>query len=54
MPMSNSIQRYESRARVMVPLRLLVGYGFMEHGFTKLSKGADTFAGLLLQLGVPM
>ena len=23
-----------------VPLRLIVGYGFIEHGFAKLSKGA--------------
>ena len=26
-----------------IPLRLIVGYGFMEHGFAKLSKGVDAF-----------
>jgi putative oxidoreductase len=36
-----------------VPLRLIVGYGFMAHGFAKLSKGADGFAGILHALGVP-
>jgi putative oxidoreductase len=38
----------------LVPLRLMVGYGFMEHGFAKLSKGPDAFAGILLAMGVPM
>jgi putative oxidoreductase len=35
-------------------LRLLVGYGFMEHGFAKLSRGPDAFAGVLQQLNVPL
>ena len=36
-----------------LPLRLIVGYGFMEHGFAKLSKGPDAFAAILQALGVP-
>jgi putative oxidoreductase len=36
-----------------VPLRLIVGYGFMEHGFAKLAKGPDAFAAILHALGVP-
>jgi putative oxidoreductase len=36
-----------------IPLRLIVGYGFMEHGFAKLSKGADAFAAILQALAVP-
>src|SRR6266853_1045035 len=36
-----------------IPLRLIVGYGFMEHGFSKLSKGPDAFATILQALGVP-
>lgn len=36
-----------------VPLRLIVGYGFMEHGFAKLTKGPDVFASILHTLGVP-
>ena len=36
-----------------IPLRLIVGYGFMQHGFAKLSKGPDTFAAILQRMGVP-
>jgi putative oxidoreductase len=37
-----------------VPLRLIVGYGFMAHGFAKLSKGPAAFAAILHAMGVPM
>jgi len=36
-----------------VPLRLIVGFGFMAHGFAKLSKGPDAFATILQAMGVP-
>lgn len=36
-----------------VPLRLIVGFGFMEHSYAKLLKGPDTFAAILHSLGVP-
>ncbi|HEX4168190.1 MAG TPA: DoxX family protein [Bryobacteraceae bacterium] len=36
-----------------IPLRLIVGYGFMEHGFAKLSKGPEAFAVVLHAMGVP-
>jgi putative oxidoreductase len=36
-----------------IPLRLIVGYGFMAHGFAKLSKGPETFAAILHAIGVP-
>ena len=36
-----------------IPLRLMVGYGFMQHGFAKLSKGPEVFAGILHAIGVP-
>lgn len=36
-----------------VPLRLIVGYGFMEHGYAKLSRGPEVFAAILHGLGVP-
>jgi putative oxidoreductase len=36
-----------------IPLRLIVGYGFMQHGFAKLSRGPDAFATILHALGVP-
>jgi putative oxidoreductase len=36
-----------------IPLRLIVGFGFMQHGFAKLSRGPDAFAAILHALGVP-
>jgi putative oxidoreductase len=36
-----------------MPLRLIVGYGFMEHGFAKLARGFDAFPTILQALGVP-
>lgn len=36
-----------------IPLRLIVGYGFMQHGFAKLSKGPEAFALILHAIGVP-
>lgn len=36
-----------------VPLRLMVGFGFVEHGYSKLVKGPEAFASILHVLGVP-
>jgi len=36
-----------------LPLRLIVGFGFMQHGFSKLSRGSDAFVAILHALGVP-
>src|ERR1700754_4087944 len=36
-----------------LPLRLMVGYGFMQHGFAKLGKGPEAFAVILHAIGVP-
>ena len=36
-----------------IPLRLIVGCGFMQHGFAKLSRGPDAFAAILQAMGVP-
>jgi putative oxidoreductase len=37
-----------------IPLRLMVGYGFLAHGLAKWSKGPEVFAGILQELGVPL
>jgi putative oxidoreductase len=37
-----------------IPLRLIVGCGFMQHGFAKLAKGVDAFAAILDAMGVPV
>jgi putative oxidoreductase len=36
-----------------VPLRLIVGLGFFEHGYAKLARGADGFIAILHAIGVP-
>jgi putative oxidoreductase len=36
-----------------ISLRLIVGYGFMAHGYAKLSRGPDAFAAILQAMGVP-
>jgi putative oxidoreductase len=36
-----------------LPLRLMVGCGFMQHGFAKLEKGPAAFAVILHAIGVP-
>lgn len=37
----------------LMPLRLMVGYGFVQHGISKLSNGPDAFAAILQTIGVP-
>jgi putative oxidoreductase len=36
-----------------IPLRLIVGYGFMEHGYAKIVHGPENFIGILHAIGVP-
>ncbi|WP_309388435.1 DoxX family protein [Chelatococcus sambhunathii] len=36
-----------------IPIRLIMGYGFAAHGFAKLARGPDHFAGILSAMGVP-
>jgi putative oxidoreductase len=55
----NDIRTLLEQSRVSVarwapiPLRLIVGYGFMQHGFAKFSKGTEAFATILHAIGVP-
>jgi putative oxidoreductase len=37
-----------------LPLRLVLGYGFVAHGWAKLSRGPAGFARLLEQIGTPL
>jgi putative oxidoreductase len=46
--MPSAISRYAA-----IPLRAIVGGGFIEHGYAKLTKGPDAFASILLALHVP-
>jgi putative oxidoreductase len=47
------LSRIESPTWASVPLRLIVGFGFMEHGYAKLLKGPEAFASILHVLRVP-
>jgi putative oxidoreductase len=38
---------------VPLPLRLIIGFGFMAHGWAKFSRGPSGFAKLLAQIGAP-
>ena len=37
-----------------IPLRLIVGFGFLSHGLAKWSKGPEVFVGILHAAGVPL
>jgi putative oxidoreductase len=45
--------RVQLSAYAPLPLRMIVGIGFMEHGYAKLLKGPVAFASILHALGVP-
>lgn len=38
---------------MLVPLRMIVGFGFAAHGYAKLIRGPDSFAAILSALGIP-
>ena len=37
----------------LLPLRLMIGFGFAAHGYAKLSRGPEHFAAILAAIGVP-
>jgi putative oxidoreductase len=37
-----------------IPLRVIIGYGFMAHGWAKWSRGPEQFGKLLEHIGVPL
>lgn len=37
-----------------IPLRLMVGGGFIEHGYAKLARGPDAFIAILHAIGMPI
>jgi putative oxidoreductase len=36
-----------------IPIRLIIGFGFMLHGYAKLARGPEDFIGVLNAIGVP-
>lgn len=53
MMLAKSSERYALARWAPIPLRLILGYGFIQHGFAKLLRGVDSFAAILHALGVP-
>jgi putative oxidoreductase len=49
----NLFHRFAIDRWALIPVRLIVGFGFLEHGFAKLAKGPDAFANILQAIGVP-
>lgn len=47
------LSRIKSPTWAPVPLRLIVGFGFIEHGYAKLLHRPEAFASILYALGVP-
>jgi len=40
-------------AWALLPLRLVVGFGFAAHGYAKLARGPESFAAILHVMGIP-
>lgn len=38
---------------MLVPLRLMIGFGFVAHGYAKLSRGPASFGAVLQNIGIP-
>jgi putative oxidoreductase len=49
----DSLSRFPISRWAPLPLRLIVGFGFMQHGLAKLARGHEAFATILHALGVP-
>ena len=43
----------EASRWALLPLRLIVGVGFIAHGYAKLARGPDTFVAIVQALGTP-
>ena len=47
-------QSHVTRAGLaLLPLRLVIGFGFAAHGYAKLHRGPEKFATILAAIGVP-
>ena len=49
----NIARRWDAARWAPIPLRLIVGYGFMAHGYAKLMKDPDVFVGFCMPLAFP-
>jgi putative oxidoreductase len=47
------VRRCAAERWALVPMRVVIGYGFAAHGYAKLARGPDNFATILDAIGVP-
>ena len=52
-PAIGLVERWNLPRWAPVPLRLIVGYGFIAHGYAKVLKGPERFVDIVHALGVP-
>jgi putative oxidoreductase len=50
---SEMLGRATAAGWALLPLRLIVGFGFTAHGFAKLSRGPEHFATILSAMAIP-
>ena len=46
-------KKVSEKGWTILPLRLMIGFGFAAHGYAKLSRGPENFATILTAIGVP-
>ena len=46
-------QKKMSKEWALLPLRLVIGFGFAAHGYAKLNRGPENFATILTSIGIP-
>src|SRR5882724_6943451 len=44
---------YLTSSWASLPLRLIVGFGFLSHGYAKLARGPEVFVAIIHALGIP-
>ena len=53
MPRTTFHEKLRHEGWALLPIRLIVGFGFAAHGYAKLSRGPEVFATILHSMGVP-
>jgi putative oxidoreductase len=52
-PFATRLPLRDLRTWTPIPLRLIVGYGFMQHGIAKLLRGPEAFPAIVHAMGLP-
>ena len=52
-PLTRLRRRLSDDRWALLPLRLIIGFGFAAHGYAKLDRGPESFAAILAFMGIP-